>query len=281
MDKLLSRHDGSEKYPQKFTALSAPDVLSLRNFIKVHLRQQRDKLLSNSSKDVDYSCATQPANQKIDPQSLIAGDKEGTARQSLIVGSGDGTITLWDTQSVINWTVNSSTFPNATEPNWYGLALCAMSEAAEAWMSKINAVSFRYVSDPNDAAFVVEYKEQDAGDPSAYAKSYFPSDHDVLNIVYVYRTAYTVGDVSRLANRFEHELGHVMGLRHEFVIPDRENNEPGPVRYGPANPLSIMSYDPKRSIQDSDWSNVQRLYWYFPAGSKLFGLTIVKVSPDN
>ncbi len=62
-----------------------------------------------------------------------------------------------------------------------------------------------------------------------------------------------------------HELGHVLGLRHEFVnngdaslgiSPEREKG----LKIGQDNPLSIMGYRPGRGINDGDYSSIKTLY---------------------
>jgi hypothetical protein len=71
-----------------------------------------------------------------------------------------------------------------------------------------------------------------------------------LNNVYVYQKAFETGYINYLKNILTHELGHVLGLRHEFA-PEKEPGT-GAIVWGPRNPLSVMSYTFPPQIQPSD-----------------------------
>lgn len=56
---------------------------------------------------------------------------------------------------------------------------------------------------------------------------------------------------------FLHELGHVFGLWHEFVI-DREGR--GATLFGVANKQSVMEYNKVPMIQDTDKEGIRSSY---------------------
>lgn len=58
-------------------------------------------------------------------------------------------------------------------------------------------------------------------------------------------------------NTLLHEIGHIIGLRHEFAL-DREE-EPAQ-RFGSQNKQSVMSYEPINNIQDTDIKDVKAFY---------------------
>ena len=65
-------------------------------------------------------------------------------------------------------------------------------------------------------------------------------------------------------NTLLHEIGHIIGLRHEFAL-DRKNDgtlrEDTPAqRFGSQNEHSVMSYDDINEIRDTDIKDVKAFY---------------------
>ncbi len=54
----------------------------------------------------------------------------------------------------------------------------------------------------------------DGGD--TLARAFFPNAED-LNTVFVYKRAFDPDTVNYQSNIFAHEVGHIIGLRHEFA----------------------------------------------------------------
>jgi hypothetical protein len=75
--------------------------------------------------------------------------------------------------------------------------------------------------------------------------------------VIVFDFALNDDNVGMLKGVFLHELGHVLGLRHEFAI---EEEGQGAVLFGVKNKLSVMSYNLPPSIQQSDRDGVKAFY---------------------
>jgi len=71
-----------------------------------------------------------------------------------------------------------------------------------------------------------------------------------------------------MQNSFQHELGHVMGLRHEFA----DTGTPTGVLLGVRNVLSIMTYAAARTIQSTDvqWT---RIFYSLPNGALITDAT--------
>lgn len=89
-----------------------------------------------------------------------------------------------------------------------------------------------------------------------------------------------------------HELGHVLGLRHEFaqIKEDGRGGDPSySVEFGPPNENSIMSYNDVRSLADTDKIYTQLAYDRLKSGSTYTGKsvvgnmqkTVIRVQPDN
>ena len=124
-------------------------------------------------------------------------------------------------------------------------------EAAEFWNKLDIGVQFKYVSDWATADFALAY----GGDQgSVLAEAFFPNDTH-LNTLFVFRRAFDQDISNYQPNIFKHELGHVLGLRHEFAA-----NEGGAVVFGPPNPNSVMSYNFPPEIQQTDSEWTRKLY---------------------
>lgn len=104
-------------------------------------------------------------------------------------------------------------------------------QAAREWNSYLVGVTFQYEPDITKCCFAVGYNAQNVG--NLWAIAFFPNGKD-LNYVNVYSGA--VDGAQRgisLKPLFRHELGHVIGLRHEFANDPSsgiENYEGGSVQ---------------------------------------------------
>ena len=189
-----------------------------------------------------YSCVTQAqssdAPTSSDPSSIILGIY--------------GVIPRWKKQTTINFAVYSGGWPS---PNHAIFAAYRLNEAALTWNSLNLGVTFKWVGNLEDACFVLGYGG-DGG--STLARAFFPNSTD-LNNMYVYQKAFESGTVTYLYNIFLHELGHVLGLRHEFA-PEREAGAGPLVVWGLRNPLSVMSYTFPPQLQPSDKTETKSFY---------------------
>lgn len=208
-----------------------------------------------------YSCVTQAQSSDMptssDPTSIILGLY--------------GTIPRWKRNTTVNFAVYAGGWPTY---NHAIFAAYRLNEAATTWNSLNLGVKFTWVSALEDACFVLGYGG-DGGD--TLARAFFPNSRD-LNNMYVYLKAFQSGYVNYLYNVFLHELGHVLGLRHEFA-PEKEQGSGPLVVWGIRNPLSVMSYTFPPLLQPSDRTDTKSFYAY--TGAMIQSVSVQDFYPNN
>ncbi|KAJ5110386.1 hypothetical protein N7532_000921 [Penicillium argentinense] len=165
---------------------------------------------------------------------------------ALQLGGLGKAIPRWKTGS--KNTVNFAVFENRYPKQELAfLAANKLKEAADEWNYLELGVQFEWVYKIVDAAFVLSYAESNI--PGVIAEAFFPNDLD-LNIL------------NYLKNVFLHELGHILGLRHEFAPEVEDGNKTGmkSLQFGPRNPTSVMAYEFPPTIQTSDIDSAQAFY---------------------
>ncbi|KAL5608580.1 hypothetical protein FOVSG1_003261 [Fusarium oxysporum f. sp. vasinfectum] len=163
-------------------------------------------------------------------------------------------IPRWKPRHTINFAAYAGGYPQPGDAEFAALRLW---DAAKEWNSYELGVNFAWVGDLEKATFVLEY----GGDKgSVLASAFFPSSQP-LNTLFVYQVALLPTDRYRgmLKNIFLHELGHTLGLRHEFAL-DPDRFEGGAVVYGSRNEKSVMSYIFPPQVQPSDITDIQNFY---------------------
>lgn len=206
-------------------------------------------------------CITQepvPQNFKHDPAAIMVG--LGTE------------VPRWRPGSVIKWTAWRMGYDSQDDANY---AAAQLQQAAEEW-NKLNiGVTFEFVPLAKDANFVLSHGGNKG---TVLASAYFPNNKD-LNFVYVYSFAFQPDWKPFLWRVFTHELGHVIGLRHEFAMNPGPYFEGDAVQINERNPLSVMNYrrEPPE-IQQSDVEATKKFY-SFPAGTEISSTAIVDYVP--
>lgn len=184
-------------------------------------------------------------------------------------------IPRWKYDSVINFATYADGYPAPGDAIY---AANCLIEAAEVWSSAKIGVTFKWVPNVEDAAFVLAY----GGEKSrVLASAFFPSNSP-LEFMYVYQHGFDKTEQTSkrgkftnhgiMKNVFLHELGHVLGLRHEFAMNPDDDFEGGAYRIGSANIESVMSYVFPPELQESDVQDARYFYKHPP---------IVDYSPDN
>lgn len=159
---------------------------------------------------------------------------------SLRVGHGN-VIHRWKKGSILTAYVNACSFPSE---HHLLKAIEALKLGMEAWNTLNLGVSFKIVEDINSAVFQLVYKYDTArGEGKTYAMSFLPGFSSKNRTLVVFSKVFETQNIDFIANIFYHELGHILGLRHERAHELVDERRISSVQFGPANPKSVMNND--------------------------------------
>lgn len=260
------------------------------------MKNQNPKYRLLTEAELADALKTEPEHKAPEkPQSFVCNTQSGDTLEELYLGENAGTIELWKKQSVINWSVRVDSFPTFMQARQ---AAVMTYRAAQIWNDILEGrVAFKFVTRDIDACFQLRYGGVGDG---VLARAFFPSSwRNSLNFVVVFDTQFDRRFVDQFVPTMLHELGHVLGLRHEHSQSELVGRQ-GPytedldfglesILFGPNNPKSVMSYNGVPTIQDSDAKYVRKAYDELGDGSKISGKgifgtvtkTVVRVEPNN
>ncbi|KAK0757639.1 hypothetical protein N5P37_009653 [Trichoderma harzianum] len=165
------------------------------------------------------------------------------------VGFGDQ-ISRWRRGSELSYVICEESFP--TEESAM-LVKAAMRTATSMW--KGIGVRFSQVGCHDEATFAVVYEDISEG---VYAVSFFPQASGGKLILF----EPSLSNTDYLANILAHEVGHILGLRHEFA--DERETEPS-ILIGRENINSVMNYFDhlsKYRVTEQDLQDLEKFYAY-------------------
>jgi hypothetical protein len=211
------------------------------------------------------------AAKRIEIAKALQGGQD-TDKQGLLGMERDGKTLRWRPGKKLTYCVWRPSFPSDEE---YQKARDGMLQAAGDWAG-ICGVEFEHVeskdNDPNlklgDVLFPVL---RQAGGGNTIAMAFFP-DHPVKRrIVWVFDGFYSTSTGFDPIGVMRHELGHVLGFRHEHIrpeAPDLFNPESmaHTVEITEYDPTSVMHYvaenvgDPRLRFTDVDRRGARAVY---------------------
>ncbi|KAL6836973.1 hypothetical protein V8C40DRAFT_1540 [Trichoderma camerunense] len=162
----------------------------------------------------------------------------------------DDEIPRWRRGSELSYVVCVESFPAPLS----SVVEDSMKAAIDMWGGI--GVSFNQVARNDPATFAVIYENRNR---NAYACSFFPNELSRELIIY----PPSLREPDFLANILAHEVGHILGLRHEFAHK-REKGRPSAL-FGSENADSIMNYfdHPERlQVREQDLEELERFYAY-------------------
>ncbi|KAG8166020.1 hypothetical protein KVR01_004572 [Diaporthe batatas] len=214
-----------------------------------------------------YSCSTQ---KDLNTEPLPAKHTEegerpaaGKGDDSIVVGIGRE-VPRWDvvkqTPRQLKYFVQASKFPSAKRAQD---AAAAFQKAADLWNEVDLGVKITAAPDAAGANFDLTYWEPDDPRDTTLAMAFFPNEKN--QTVWVYASALQPRNFDDLPHIFAHEIGHILGLRHEFAITgDAAKNlsaeGEGATQFMESNYDSVMSYNFPPTIQDTDKEGIKAFY---------------------
>jgi hypothetical protein len=186
-----------------------------------------------------------------------------------------GKIIRWASGVTLTWTALRKTFVLGGDDG-YELAVRSVRAAAAAW-EETCGVEFEYKPEldgsadlaPQGALFTV--REHDTGG-KLIAAAFFPQDPSVRRRVIIDPSFYQADLSYDRVGVLRHELGHVLGFRHEHIRSGKPPQCPDEDTYGtkPLNdeydPRSVMHYfcgglgSKELAITDLDRTGAQKVY---------------------
>ena len=209
-----------------------------------------------------YPCATQIG--RLETFGKPPGGEQsglGEGQSGLVIGTGP---------IIPRWTASTSRptkllyfairdgFPS---DNDFQYTATAFQQAADEWNAIGFGLNISRTSDRALANFVIRYIKP-AKDEGYLASAFFPNE--VEDVLVYDKTLVEPKWKAILKNSFLHEIGHIIGLRHEFAIKgdsfgDKPEETPAK-QFGSENPHSVMSYEDINNIQETDKHDVKEFY---------------------
>jgi Met-zincin len=244
-----------------------------------------DDQLINSGPE--FSCLTQPNNLPVIATPPAHKSSQSHGERRLVVGSGPliPRLAVPSGGLKLRWYVAESTFPTPADAAY---ANSELQKAAAEWGKVFTPVQFEATTDESLAHFRLCYQANAKSLITAFAdwlggtlmKGFQPHQQP-SNDLWVLPITFTK-DAKQdwkaiMHNLFLHEMGHIMGLRHEFAAEKESDVNPS-VQFGARNPKSVMEYKMPPMLQQSDIDTLKEFY-KLPNGSEIGGIKITDYTP--
>lgn len=188
---------------------------------------------------------------------------------SLRVGN-ETHVPRWEEGSILTYSVNFCSFPGAQERS---LAEKALEQATKPWNDMELGITLQPAMKGKTAVFELVFSPNISDSDRTLARAFPPDTRIKDRKLVVYAKQFDPVYVDSMANTFLHEIGHILGLRHEF-----QENIPS-ILFGEANDLSVVNqlgHPSLLHIQQTDSTWTRKFYAF--DGRLLGGLPIRYVS---
>jgi len=142
---------------------------------------------------------------------------EAEAPEGLVAVTVDGKPMRWELPVVLTWKIDEGSF--AGHPAKLAIAKTICLEATEAWNSAAEELGIHnlihFTEDGSDPVFTFRF--ENFANPNLYAFAFFPNDTTDKRIVHIGPTTFLTPNSFDAVGVIRHELGHVLGFRHEHI----------------------------------------------------------------
>ena len=142
--------------------------------------------------------------------------------EGLVAATIDGKPMRWAPPMILRWSIDTAAFDG--KPSELEIAKTICSQAAEDWNSAARQLeifdSIHFEEDASDPLFVFAFS--DFGNPNLYAVAFFPNDPASERIVNIGPATFVEPNSFDPVGVIRHELGHVLGFRHEHIRPEAQ-----------------------------------------------------------
>lgn len=185
----------------------------------------------------------------------VADVSDDTTDRSVRVGWGQYRLQCWVPGSTIRFY-----FDRATFGPWADMVHSHLIHAVRIWTQAPGiGIILQETQNETTATFRVTYRDSHQSVPGRLAIAFCPNANPRDRTIYLHALSLSKKHRVHLSSTIAHELGHVFGLRHEFI----EKGKPS-VHIGPANSASIMDYP--------DWDDPEACRNWVVTGQDLAGL---------
>lgn len=153
-------------------------------------------------------------------------------------------IPRWVPGEVLTYIIRTGSFPNSDDAKFTTYQL---TKAIQMW--KGVGVTFKQVPQDSGASFQVVYRDTpEYGQKGILSKAFLPNnDAPEFRTLHIYRMAFSDAHRNNQSNILAHEVGHILGLRHEFSI--EKEPQLWSATWMERNPKSVMGY----FLDSSSW----------------------------
>ena len=149
------------------------------------------------------------------------------AMDRLVVATVDGKPIRWQLPVVLTWTIDEATF--AGKPRELEMAKSICARATADWNAAAQEYEIddqvRFQQDETDPVFKFAFAQ--FGDPNLYAVAFFPSDAPAERVVNIGPATFVEPNDFDPVGVIRHELGHVLGFRHEHIRAEAQEGMNG------------------------------------------------------